>query len=206
MKRVFVLTLALVLVFAAGAFAQSIVETEYGTKVNQQQTLDVGIKILPYAEILVNEGDNKLFAAPILSRVGLYTSNEWQVINDAKVHFGLPSDHEAILEDHNGGAIFTIESNYEFNIDVEVSGFDDLVSQWVFFVYNHDGRPWPPVKDDAQLSKLTPAITKLTFQHPFGEHEYKIGGALWIDKISEQRADTYFGTITLTVAGAVGAE
>lgn len=173
---------------------------------NQQQTLDVGINILPYAEILVNEGDNKLFAAPILSRVGLYTSNEWQVINDAKVHFGLPSDHEAIFEDHNGGAIFTIESNYEFNIDVEVSGFDELVSQWVFFVYNHDGRPWPPVNGNAQLSKLTPTITKLTFQHPFGEHEYKIGGALWIDKISEQRADTYFGTITLTVAGAVGAE
>lgn len=82
MKRTFVFALALVLLLTVGVLAAPPIKR--GPQ-NDSASVPFTINILPYAEVKLD--DNKLFHGDILGRVGLYTSDEWQVLANAKTHF-----------------------------------------------------------------------------------------------------------------------
>ena len=210
MKRTFVLALALVLLLAVGVLAAPPIKR--GPQ-NDSASVSFTINILPYAEVKLDE--NKLFRGDILGRVGLYTSDEWQVLANAKTHFAdivgrEITDDDVIFEDRNGGALFSVESNYDFNIKVTLDEMDaNLLSPYVFFVYEHWGSYNPVIDKDAQKSKLTQPGDEVEFVHRFVQNassQYKIGGGLWISQISEQQANEYSGLITITIGAPVGAE
>ncbi len=132
-------------------------------------------------------------------------------------------DSEAPEFDRDGGALFRVESNCDAIVEVAFDwGENPLTSELVLWVYRHqDVAPyigWPPVNGDVALSRISSEDRDderiVSFEHLFenqlpakqGEDtkymfsEYKIGGAVFIDYIAQQLADTYDGLITITVS------
>lgn len=172
------------------------------------------------------QSDDTQEKANILGRPGLYTSNKWQVRQVAVDYFKKNRDDFADSDyfwqeveeawvgeedgyDQQGGAYFNVESNCNTKVNVSFAWNEesDMESELVLWVFRHDEPNWPPVNgDDADASLLsTFDSTQMEFDHDYVEqHEdgrqYKIGGALFIDFISQQLAKTYEGVITITVA------
>lgn len=117
--------------------------------------------------------------------------------------------------DRQGGALFRIESNCDTLVDVDFEWAIEektLSSEMVLWVFRHENTQthpkFPPVNGagaDSMISTGINGTRSIQFKHDYeGQHEfgreYKIGGALFIDFISQQQADTYEGVITITVA------
>ena len=172
------------------------------------------------------QSDETQGKANILGRPGLYTSNKWQVRAVAVDYFKTQREKFASSDyfwpeaeeewvgeedgyDKKGGAYFNVESNCDTEVNVAFAWDEgsDMASELVLWVFRHDEPNWPPVNDgDADASLLsTRGTSQMKFDHDYvGPHEngkeYKIGGALFIDYISQQLATTYEGVITITVA------
>ena len=209
MKRFMSLALVFVLVLSLGAI--SLAAEKSGSLPLSGET-GVSIKILEYARIWFN--DQYLFGT-LLGEPGLYTSDEWQVIENAEEYFkgkGWQAPEEWHGYNRSGGTLFNIESNCNANVDVSFAWDNEeqtLNSELVFFVYNHkkdQPTDYTPVKGNAANSMLFPEGEALTFEHKYVNDpkgvQYKIGGAIFIDYISQQMAGEYKGTITVTVASA----
>ena len=172
------------------------------------------------------QSDNTQEKGNLLGRPGLYTSNKWQVRQVAVDYFKANRPNfasseyfwadveeewveDAVGYDQNGGAYFRIESNCDTEVNVAFDWNDgsDMASELVLWVFRHDETNWPPVnvaEDESYLSTQE-GTGQMKFHHDYlGQHEdgkeYKIGGALFIDFISQQLAQTYEGVVTITVA------
>ena len=230
MKRILALSLMLVLIFSMGAMAQ-ILDHGIGSLAGEDElevTTDVTVTIDEYARVWITS--NRLFQSAddkdnLLGRPGLYTSNKWQVRQYAETYFKTKIDAEYWPEvnegwigdegyDQDGGAYFNVETNCDANVNVAFAWNEgqEMDSELVLWVFRHDEPNWPLVNtntDRAGRGALvsTKGPDNFNFSHNYVEQheegrEYKIGGGLFIDFISQQRADTYEGVITITVSAA----
>jgi hypothetical protein len=210
-----------VLVFSMAAMAQTYAIGSIQGEDTISFSTDVTVGIDKYARVWLVE--NKLFQsdgkANLLGRPGLYTSDEWQVIKLAKEYFADKNLEEPfwkeeaweIDENRQGGTLFRVESNCDANVNVEFAwNGTPLNSELVLWVFRHRPNDYPPVNNgvgDQSLISTKTGPFDIDFAHNYeGQHEkgreYKIGGGLFIDFISQQEAADYTGVITITVSAA----
>jgi len=224
MKKTVVLSLILVLILSVGAMAAPNdvapgldpgIGSIKGDKSISAQA-DVTVKIDEYARVWFEQ--NKLFQKSLLGRPGLYVSNMDTVYEHAEAYFRdrgklesfywPEADEDWVSKEEGhavGSAYFRVESNCDATVTVAFDWYENegMESDLVLFVYNGDsGR----AVNNGWYDSFATVDETLEFLHRFESKEfgkaYKIGGAVFIDYISQQRAGEYKGFITITVSAA----
>lgn len=214
MRKILALSLFLVLVFAMGAMAGEGPEGPLGDNQNLDVEVPVEVTIGKYARVWVNS--NRLFEDVLQGKPGLYTSNKHQVQAVAAEYFeeqGKTWGEDSVFKDTKGGTLFRIESNSDVDVSVDFNWDDQnikLNSEMILVLWRHNkGDNYPLVheneRDQSMYSTTNVNLNRpVTFIHEYAaeELEYKIGGAIFIDYISQQQAGEYPGTITVTLTDA----
>lgn len=200
MKRYMSFVLAAVLVLGLAAVTSA---AGAGTLKGQSlsATIDVSATIGPYAKITAGR---PVQFGELLGKVGLYTANDFDATAEQFYHraaevFGLVVDENLFVSNNDGGwGSFYIESNCDVLIQVEFDDKDWLESPTLFGIAKA-GEP-DVVKAWAAANFDLVGYGK-SFVHEYQKREqlYGINGAIWIRSISDQKADSYSGVLTITV-------
>lgn len=207
MRKVLALSLLMVLVVTVGVLASE--EGKISGDSSISTDLPVVVSVGQYAKVSVPENLNKLFQDELIGEVGLYTSDKYNVQGEARKYFEKRNKTwEKEYNDTNGGAVFRIESNCDVKVSVNFDWDTEakLNSEMILGIWHHvDGYPLVKATFEESMISTTNQEFKrpVTFLHqykPNSEYEYKIGGAILIESISQQKADSYSGTITVTLS------
>ena len=197
MKRYMSFVLAVVLVLGLAA----VTSAAEGTLKNSgtvSAEIDVYATIGPYAKITkvapVQFGE-------LLGKVGLYTANGFdntteQFYDRAADVFGISA--ELFAGNNDGWGSFTIETNCDVRISMIFDNTGWLKSPTVFGIARQ-GQPANVLAWAASNQDLADWPTSFVHEYMKGEQLYGIGGAIYIQSISQQLAKAYSGTLTVTV-------
>ncbi len=205
MKKFMSLSLAFVLVVAMGAMAFA---AELPLQGDLNAKVPVTVEIGPYAKVWLQQ---RVDFGTLVGKVGLYTANGLdgtpeEFYHRAATMFGEPdlaNDFDETNDNSTGHGAFWVESNTDVTVGI---GFDPsgwLASPTLFAVARlgdaTNARAWA----SANFSLSTD--TQTSFAHLYSEQGnepvyYGIDGAIWIQYISQQLANEYNGTITITLS------
>lgn len=211
MKRILALSLLIVVVFTMGAMAGEVNKGSLGGTNKLEAEVPVNLTIEKYAKVSIYS--NRLFEDALRGQPGLYTSNKHQVQAFANDYFAARGKiWDFTYQDTKGGTLFRVESNSDVTVSVDFAWDEpgkQLNSEMILVLWRHDREINYPLvhENDRDASMYSTTNTNLkrpvTFTHEYAaaELEYKIGGAIFIDYISQQQAGDYPGTITVTLSG-----
>lgn len=200
MKKLMSISLVLVLVLGIGSMAFAAEGTLTGGN-KLEANIPVKANIGPYASL--REGGPVDFGT-LVGKVGLYTANGFDhggTVNEfyhrAADVFGLTYDK--FVDNNNGYGSFYVESNTDVNVAISFSNAGWLTSPTLFAVAKQ-GAPEAPIAWASSNWPLGSLPTSFTHAYQVDEKMYGLDGAIWIQSISQQLAQNYSGTITITVS------
>ncbi len=205
MKRFMSLSLILVLVVTMSAMAFA---TELPLKGDLSTQVPVNVEIGPYARVWLQQPVN---FGTLVGKVGLYTANglddtPQEFYHRAATMFGKPEladDFDENMDNSTGHGAFWLESNTDVTVGIEFASTGWLASPTLFAVARQgdatNARAW------ASANFPLPTDTNTSFDHFYAEQGnlatyYGIDGAIWIQSISQQFAQSYTGMLTVTVS------
>lgn len=196
MKRFLSMALVVVLVLAMGAVTQA----AEGTLVSDKISADINVQAIvgPYAMIKAGRAVN---FGTLLGKVGVYTANgidntPEQFFERSKDALGY-KDTDELVGNNNGYGTFEIETNCDVRISLAFNSTNWLTSPTVFGVAKF-GEP-SKVLAWAGNKNLEGFNTSFDHDYEVGVVQYGIDGAIYIQSISQQKADSYSGVLTITV-------
>lgn len=195
MKRYmsFVLAVVLVLGLAAVTSAEGMGSLEGDNTISA--TLDVSANIGKYASISA-EGLN---FGVLEGKVAVYTASpadtESDFVEKVLDKFGATAA-DLVRRAEDGRGSLSVEANCDVKISLAFSGNDWLNSKTLFAITkDNQAKAW--AAKNIALDQL-PAYFSLQFAQDT-VHEFKVDGAIYIERISQQSAGDYSGTLTVTV-------
>ncbi|WP_461366759.1 hypothetical protein [Candidatus Darwinibacter acetoxidans] len=195
MKRYmsFVLAVVLVLGLAAVTSAEGMGSLEGDNTISA--TLDVSANIGKYASISA-EGLN---FGVLEGKVAVYTASpadtESDFVEKVLDKFGATAA-DLVRRAEDGRGSLKVEANCDVKISLEFSGNNWLDSKTLFAITkDNQAKAW--AASNIALDQL-PAYFSLQFAQDT-VHEFKVDGAIYIERISQQSAGDYSGTLTVTV-------
>lgn len=195
MKRYmsFVLAVVLVLGLAAVTSAEGMGSLEGDNTISA--TLDVSANIGKYASISA-EGLN---FGVLEGKVAVYTASpadtESDFVEKVLDKFGATAA-DLVRRAEDGRGSLKVEANCDVKISLAFSGNDWLNSKTLFAITkDNQAKAW--AAKNIALDQL-PAYFSLQFAQDT-VHEFKVDGAIYIERISQQSAGDYSGTLTVTV-------
>lgn len=195
MKRYmsFVLAVVLVLGLAAVTSAEGMGSLEGDNTISA--TLDVSANIGKYASISA-EGLN---FGVLEGKVAVYTASpadtESDFVEKVLDKFGATAA-DLVRRAEDGRGSLSVEANCDVKISLAFSGNDWLNSKTLFAITkDNQAKAW--AAKNIALDQL-PAYFSLQFAQDT-VHEFKVDGAIYIERISQQLAGDYSGTLTVTV-------
>ncbi|NMB02455.1 MAG: hypothetical protein GX971_13220 [Firmicutes bacterium] len=199
MKKFLSMSLVVVMVLALGSIAFAGEGTLAGGNTLTAE-IPVNAKIGPYASL--RAGGPVQFGT-LLGKVGLYTANGFdnngvnEFYHRAADIFGL--EYDAFVTNNNGWGSFYVESNTDVNVALSFNNTGWLESPTLFAAAKQ-GAPGTPLAWASSNFALGGLPTFFVHEYQKGEILYGLDGAIWIQEISQQFAQEYSGTITVTVS------
>lgn len=195
MKRYMSFVLAVVLVLGLAAVTSAEGKGSLGEGNTISATLDVSANIGKYASISA-EGLN---FGVLEGKVAVYTASpadtESDFVEKVLDKFGATAA-DLVRRAEDGRGSLSVEANCDVKISLAFSGNDWLNSKTLFAITkDNQAKAW--AAKNIALDQL-PAYFSLQFAQDT-VHEFKVDGAIYIERISQQSAGDYSGTLTVTV-------
>jgi len=212
MKKLCILTLAVVLVLGMGTLTMASHGTlEDGAEVSDTAgiTIDVG----KYAQVGFDEGhyEDELFEKALKGKPGVYISDGGATKDKALDHWG--SDLEVVAEEgqlpNPHVAFFQVLANTDVDISIH-SDFGGWLKSPTLFIVSSDEDDINGIGSWQDNLAMIGNETGEDYENSFpvdygtfnekGRLDFHVNGAIWIQEIAQQAADTYTTEIQVTVA------
>jgi hypothetical protein len=194
MKRAMSLALVVVLVLAFGAITHA-AEGPLNSGDKLTATLNTQAEIGQYAQI---EQIRDLQFGVLEGKVGVYTASKEgsdSFYTGVLTKFGVEPG-KLIRKPDDGRGSFELETNCDVKVSLAFSSDKWLASKTLFAITQGDEcKTW--AGRNIGLGSL-PTVFALGFQRDT-RHVFHVDGAIYIESISQQLADNYNGTLTVTV-------
>ena len=161
--------------------------------------IDAFANIGPYAAL---EMGGPVDFGTLVGQVGLYTANGFDSTPEQFYHraasvFGISSS--MYVSNNNGWGSFHLETNTDADVAMDFDNSGWLESPSLFAIAKQ-GAPDSPLAWASSNFALGSLPTSFTHLYQVGSQLYGIDGAIYIESISQQAAQSYAGVVTITVS------